>query len=224
MLGELFDPKAELFVHDRMRPHWSQAGAIAFITMRTKDSIPKDVLSRWANEKNEWLDQHGIRFNTDLRRGKMWYQVFDNLPTKIRDEFNKKFNRQQEAFLDTCQGRCHLGTPRIANIVVDCLMHFDGARYQLGDLIVMPNHVHLLAAFPTADAMETQFDSWLHFTATQINRHTGERGHFWQQEPFDHLVRSPEQYNYLRDYIRDNPAKANLQAGEFQYRRLPDRR
>ncbi|MCA9161286.1 MAG: hypothetical protein KDA72_23310, partial [Planctomycetales bacterium] len=65
---------------------------------------------------------------------------------------------------------------------------------------------------------------WLHFTATQINRQTGERGHFWQQEPFDHLVRSPEQYEYLRGYIRDNPKKANLREGEYYYRRLADSR
>lgn len=88
----------------------------------------------------------------------------------------------------------------------------------------MPNHVHLLAAFPTPQVMEKQFDSWLHFTATQINRQTGIRGHFWQQEPFDHLVRSLEQYEYLREYIADNPNKAHLHAGEFYYYRRPESR
>ena len=54
----------------------------------------------------------------------------------------------------------------------------------------MPTHVHLLAAFATAEAMTHQSDSWLHYTASQINRAIGEKGKFWQQEPFDHLVRS----------------------------------
>ena len=60
MLGELFDPKAEYFVQDRLSPHWSQAGAIVFITARTRDSIPKQVLELWDREKNEWLDLHEI--------------------------------------------------------------------------------------------------------------------------------------------------------------------
>ncbi len=49
-LGELFDPKADLSICEHFRPHWSQAGAIVFITFRTADSIPQEVLHRW-NEK-----------------------------------------------------------------------------------------------------------------------------------------------------------------------------
>ena len=30
MLGELFDPTAELVIHERLHPHWSQTGAIVF--------------------------------------------------------------------------------------------------------------------------------------------------------------------------------------------------
>ena len=89
----------------------------------------------------------------------------------------------------------------------------------MGDFVVMPNHVHLLAAFASDDAMREQFDSWLHYTAFRINQQIGESGHFWQQEPFDHLVRSGQQYEYLRDYIADNPKKAKLREGEYIYRR-----
>ena len=85
----------------------------------------------------------------------------------------------------------------------------------------MPNHVHLLAAFPTEEAMAQQFDSWLHYTAWQINKKLGQRGHFWQQEPFDHLVRNLDQYEYLRRYIADNPRKAKLKEGEYLYYRRP---
>ena len=219
MLGELFDPKAELFINERMRPHWSQAGAIVFVTFRTKDSIPKDVLHRWTREKNDWIDRRAAALQQNLRKGKMWHQVLSTLDEKTRGDFHREFNRKQEDFLDTCCGKCLLKIPEFAKIVANSLMHFDGDRYRMGDFVVMPNHVHLLAAFASAEIMEQQFDSWLHYTATQINRRTGDRGHFWQQEPFDHLVRSPEQYEYLRQYIKDNPAKANLKSGEFYYRR-----
>jgi type I restriction enzyme R subunit len=51
MLGELFDPKSELLIHEHCRPHWSQAGSVVFITFRTQDSIPIEVIKRWDLEK-----------------------------------------------------------------------------------------------------------------------------------------------------------------------------
>ena len=60
MLGESFDSKAEFSIHERCRPHWSQAGAVVFITFRTADSIPQEVVARWENEKREWLNKKGV--------------------------------------------------------------------------------------------------------------------------------------------------------------------
>ncbi len=141
------------------------------------------------------------------------------LDDEERAEFNRRFSRCREMYLDTCHGRCLLRRPELARIVADSLLHFDQRRYRMGDFIVMPNHAHLLAAFSTAEDMAKQLDSWLHYTAFRIHEQIGEKGHFWQQEPFDHLVRSAEQYEYLRTYIADNPNKANLQVGEFIYHR-----
>jgi putative transposase len=101
-------------------------------------------------------------------------------------------------------------------------LHFDGDRYRMGDFIIMPTHVHLLAAFASAEAMKEQCDSWLHYTARQINLTIGENGKFWQQEPFDHLIRSAEQYEHVRQYIADNPRKAGVKSGEYLYRRYHD--
>ena len=214
-LGELFDPNDELLIHDRLRPHWSQAGAIVFVTFRTIDSIPQSVLQRWDREKNEWLSQRKL---LDQRH---WSDVVPSLEPRLRAEFKKHFNRCREDFLDICHGRCLLRRPQLAQIVADSLMFFDGDRYRMGDFVVMPNHVHLLAAFPDPDQMAIQFDSWLHYTAFRIHQYIGERGHFWQQEPFDHFVRSVEQFEYLRKYIKDNPTNANLRTGEYVYRRYP---
>ena len=215
MLGELFDPAADLLIDEHCRPHWSQAGAIVFVTFRTKDSIPREVIQRWHQEKLEWLQIKGIaRPNLE--------DALKLLSEQDRGAFHKRFRRQREMYLDTCQGRCLLRDVELAQIVADSLLHFDGERYRMGDFVVMPNHVHLLAAFGKEDAMREQFDSWLHWTATKINQAIGERGHFWQEEPFDHLVRSPEQYEYLRDYIRDNPMKAGLKEGQYLYRRYKE--
>ncbi len=238
MLGELFDPQAELFVQEHFRPHWSQAGAVAFITFRTHDSIPREVLLRWEREKRDWLKRRGC----DMTRH--WSVVVPTLAEKDRADFNRHFNHCRQDFLDTCHGRCLLRRPELAQIVADSLLCFDGERYRMGDFIVMPTHVHLLAAFANvafrsakvADAPSRDFcrakgdiptiaeqcDSWLHYTARQINQAIGEKGKFWQQEPFDHLVRSLEQYDYLRQYIADNPNKAGLKPGEYLYRRFSE--
>ncbi len=214
MLGEAFDPKAETLIHEHCRPHWSQAGAVVFITFRTDDSIPREVVERWDREKHEWLKQHG---HSDRDH---WSEVVPTLTEKERADFQKQFDRCREDFLDTCLGKCLLKQPNLAQIVADSLLHFDGERYRMGDFIVMPNHVHLLAVFATADALKEQCDSWLHYTAFRINQATGGKGKFWQQEPFDHLVRSAEQYEYLRTYIAENGRKAQLKPGEYLYRRF----
>jgi len=213
MLGELFDPKSEFHIHRHCRPHWSQAGAVVFLTFRTADSIPREVVNRWEHDKRKWFRNRGKSYSAEPSR----VLTPDELA-----EFQRAFIRTREAYLDTCHGRCMLKRADLGKIVADALLFFDGQRYRLGDFVVMPNHVHLLAAFGSHDAMSQQCDSWLHYTAVQINKTIGTRGKFWQQEPFDHLVRNIEQYEYLRRYIADNPRKAGLKNGEYIYRRYND--
>ena len=213
MLGELFDPNADFFIREHCRPHWSQAGAVVFITFRTADSIPREVLDRWEREKHDWLRKR------NLPSKEHWTVVLPTLSDELQIEFKKTFNRHRESYLDTCRGACVLAKHNISTIVHDSLLHFDGDRYRMGDFIVMPNHVHLLCAFGSEDALVEQCDSWLHFTAFKINQALGSKGKFWQQEPFDHLVRSPDQYDYLIKYIAENGSKANLNPNQYLHRR-----
>ncbi len=218
MIGELFDPKAEFSIRETCKPHWSQAAAVVFITIRTRDSIPKEVIQRWHHERCEWLKRRGY-----LSAGESnWKYAVDRLPPDEANQFNRVFVKIREAFVDECYGACVLRDPNCAKIVADSLLKFDGQRYSLGDFIVMPNHVHLLAAFPSEQAMQRQCTSWTHYTAHEVNLLLMQSSRFWQPDPFDHLVRSPEQYDYLRRYIRDNPTKAGLRKGEYLYRRGAD--
>ena len=50
-----FDPDAELEITSRNLPHWFQVGAAMFVTFRTADSLPKEVLVRWQKELEHWL-------------------------------------------------------------------------------------------------------------------------------------------------------------------------
>jgi len=211
MLGELFDPQADVAIEARLRPHWSQAGAIVYITFRTIDSIPKEVLRRWEREKNDWMRVRGHSGH--------WSELLPSLSLTDQELFRSEFSNTREMCLDECHGRCFLRQRRFSEIVSDSLLHFDGVRYRMGDFVVLPNHVHLLAAFADEDQMRKQCESWTHYTAFQIHHILKEKGPFWQPEPFDHLVRSLDQYEYLRRYIADNPKKANLNSDEYHYRR-----
>ena len=206
----LFDRDSDVQVVHRRLPHWSQAGAVCFITWRTHDSMPQMVLDDWYDERASWLRKHGIEPSNAN-----WREQLEKLDRQLARGFLDAFwNRWHDA-LDSGHGACVLRRPELAAIVGDSLRHFDGQRYLLLDFVVMPNHMHLLASFPDEETMLTQCESWKHFTATHINRRLNQKGRFWQQDGFDHLVRSEEQFRYLRAYIADNPARARLRAGEF---------
>ncbi len=206
----MFDPKAEFAIVERRLPHWSQAGTVCFLTWRTADSIPASVLRRWYADREAWLWRHGI----DARSAD-WRERLGTLDRETRGEFVRTFSDRWHRHLDSCHGACVLRQPELSTIVANSLRHFDGERYVMTDFAVMPNHVHVLAAFVDESGMLDQCESWKHYTATRINRALGDSGAFWQQDGFDHLVRSNEQFEALRRYIAANPEKARLRPGEF---------
>ena len=213
IIGEVFDPKADFSQWDRSRPHRVQPAAITFLTIRLNDSIPADVIRVWHQQRIEFLHRHGIDCDRDWKSGR------ERLPPIARAKFDKQFRRLREICLDDCMGECCLRNPGIANEFARSLEHFHEDRYWMGDYVIVPNHVHCLVAFADERTAKTQPGYWMRYTACQINRQLSRDGALWFPEPFDHLVRSEEQLNYLRDYIRDNPKKARLAEGEFLYRR-----
>jgi REP element-mobilizing transposase RayT len=107
-------------------------------------------------------------------------------------------------------GPLYLRMSAIAALVVACLR--DGEerfhRYQMHSFVVMPNHVHLLA---TPQVAATRWLGPLKgFTAHEANRILGRNGPFWQDESYDHLVRSDAEFERIREYIEGNPVKAGL--------------
>lgn len=207
---QFFDRDQEILLTERRLPHWAQAGTVTFITFRTWDSLPTAVIEAWLAERDVWLRRHGIDpFSSD------WQRQVDRLGPRLAAELRTLIADRWNDQLDTCHGQCVLRRPELAEEVAKSLRHFDGDRYELTDFVVMPNHVHVLAAFPDEAALLMQCDSWKHFTATQINKRLGRAGRFWQQDGFDHLVRSGEQFGYLRKYIAANPERASLKIGEY---------
>lgn len=210
---QVFNPAEEYAVWEGRRlPHWGQAGTVCFLTWRTWDSIPSDVLEHWRNERSQWLTDHGI----DPMASDWKTQLLQRFPVEGRRYLNLIAERWENC-LDEGRGACVLARPECRRVIHESLMHFDNDRYIMLDFVIMPNHVHLLAAFPNDEAMALQIRSWKRFTAGEINRRLGLSGRLWQTEDFDHLVRSEDQFQYFREYIAMNPRKAGLSVQERQH-------
>jgi len=212
---QFFDPEAEYWVAWRRLPHWTQPGTICFVTWRTVDSMPKPVVARWIAERNLLFQKYGIAPNEN------WKVAIDRLAPADGIRIHRKLTERWDEFLDECHGACVLKRAHLSEIVTDSLQHFDGDRYTLTDFVVMPNHVHLLAAFPDEMAMLKQCHSWKRYTAVRINQALKISGEFWQSDGFDHLVRSEEQFVHYRRYITDNPRRAGLRDGEYRHYSKP---
>jgi REP element-mobilizing transposase RayT len=205
---ELFDPQVDYEVGTNKLPHWYQPGVTYFITFRTTDSLPRSVSELWYRKRNDWLARHGIDW-----RQEDWPRGLEQLTGDLQREFHSTFSYEYLEHLDRGHGECVLKCPDLAQIVADSLLHFDGVRYHMGDFIVMPNHVHLLVCLLSDTKLKDVCYSWKKFTATKINQHLERRGSFWQSESFDHLVRSPDQFEHLQKYIAGN--RASLDDGTF---------
>jgi REP-associated tyrosine transposase len=89
----------------------------------------------------------------------------------------------------------------------------------------MPDHVHLLLT-PLRD--EQCWPYPLHavlklikgVSARNVNKLLATSGPVWQEESFDHILRSNESFQEKQDYIRQNPVRAGLVDKPQDYRWL----
>ena len=87
----------------------------------------------------------------------------------------------------------------------------------LACLVVMPNHVHLLAT--PAVALPQLMKSLKGITAKRANAMLALTGSsFWQEESYDHLVRHEQEFEKIRNYIEENPVRAGLVREASEYR------
>jgi len=98
-------------------------------------------------------------------------------------------------------------------------------RVHLYAVVVMPDHVHLLFLplrdedgwpFPLVDILQCLKGT----TAHRINRLLHTSGPVWEEESFDHVLRSDESSKEKCEYIRQNPVKAGLVQKPEDYRWL----
>ncbi|HSP61882.1 MAG TPA: transposase [Pyrinomonadaceae bacterium] len=171
-------------------PHFDAGEVFQSITFRLHDSMPQDLLTKWREELARESDE-----------------IEDALRWRI------------EAYLDQGYGACHLADDRIAALVQSALLHFDGARYRLSAWVLMPNHVHLLAAPLAGHSLSNMMHSIKSYTAQQANKILQRNGRFWFEDYFDRYIRNAKHFENAIGYIESNPVRAALcnSPGEWRF-------
>ncbi|MEM6365706.1 MAG: transposase [Planctomycetota bacterium] len=172
-----FDPDGEGRIYEHgILPHWRQDGCSYFVTFRQSDSLPIAVVREMEASRHRWLGQRGVDLSqTD------WKQHFATLPATVREEYERFNGSMLENHLDNCHGSCALRDAKNAQVVEAALNHFHETRVQMGDFVIMPNHVHAILRPVEGFELEQILHSIKSFTANKINQLTNRKGEFWQR-------------------------------------------
>jgi len=74
----------------------------------------------------------------------------------------------------------------------------------------MTNHTHVVVTPSEGYELSKILHSWKSYTSNRINALIGRSGRLWQEESFDHVIRSEEHLVEFIDYTENNPVVAGL--------------
>lgn len=83
----------------------------------------------------------------------------------------------QESEPPLTAGSCLLRKPKLAKIVQDALLYFEGRRYFLSSWCIMPNHVHVVVTPLLRHNLSTFCIPGNHSLLTRSTKHKEERAH-----------------------------------------------
>jgi REP element-mobilizing transposase RayT len=117
-------------------------------------------------------------------------------------------------FVTTCtlRRRKVLAEKRVAEILVE---EWQAARerhgWTVGRYVIMPDHVHFFcAAQLKTRKLQAFIQKWKEWSSKRASRELQMPAGLWQEEFFDHVLRSNESYNKKWEYVRQNPVRAGL--------------
>ena len=185
----------------RNLPHIQPEDAVLFVTYRLFFELP-------------------VGYHKKIRTMKLKFSKMIKLLDKRKKESEKyEFEKKLFDFKDNFIGKFKnspfwLKNKNIAKIVKDSLFWGAEKRYDLFAFCIMPNHVHIVIRplsknkepFPLQQIM---YDH-KHFTAIEANKILKRKGHFWQDEHYDHYIRNEKEFFNILNYLYMNPVKANL--------------
>ncbi|HCR29004.1 MAG TPA: hypothetical protein DIV79_03190 [Opitutae bacterium] len=145
-------PRENIRINERNLPHWSQEGVTYFVTFRLADSIPYGKLRELMRERKTFLEHCPLPHNSDL---------------SVR--FHGLFSDKIDRWMDNGIGKCWLKNSRFSEIVANALNRFNSDRYELGEWVIMPNHVHLTITPKLGFRLSKILHSWKSYSANKIN-------------------------------------------------------
>jgi len=94
----------------------------------------------------------------------------------------------------------------------------DKFGFRLTNFCIMPTHIHLLIQ-PVTGTNLSEIMQWLKTrTAKRWNFIHGSRDHLWGNRYFARIVKDPEDYSSVMNYIDQNPVKAELAATPAEWK------
>jgi len=109
--------------------------------------------------------------------------------------------------------------------VLEHCLHDHGLKMWLHVAVVMPDHVHLIFT-PLEDdgghpyGLAEILNGIKGASAHTVNRQLGRKGHVWQDESFDHVLRSDESLQEKVEYVCQNPVRKGIADRPEEYRWL----
>ena len=144
-------------------------------------------------------------------------------------EYHRMLPHYQKAgrilFVTFCKANRIPFTPQARDAILQHCLHDHGKRYDLHAAVVMPDHVHLLL-LPLRDEKGWPYSLPVILkllkgtSARSINKLLGSTGSVWQEESFDHVLRSQESFEEKLEYLRQNPVRRRLVNRPEDYRWL----
>ena len=106
--------------------------------------------------------------------------------------------------------------------VLEHCLHDQGSKLHMHAAVVRPDHVHLLfSAGRDAEGNTFGLSEILsgikEASAHRVNRSLGRKGHVWQDESFDHVLRCNESVGEKAEYICQNPVRRGLASTPDEY-------
>jgi REP element-mobilizing transposase RayT len=106
--------------------------------------------------------------------------------------------------------------PVARDLVLSSCCHDHRVKYELYVAVVMPDHVHLILT-PLVNQQRDEIYSLIAIMRTiksasahLINRQLRRNGAVWQEESFDHVLRSSDGLDAKVNYVLQNPVRKGL--------------
>ena len=134
-------------------------------------------------------------------------------------EYHRMLPHYQKAgralFLTFCKANRIAFSPEARDAILTHCLHDNGKRYDLHAAVVMPDHVHLLL-LPLRDekgwpySLPAILKQLKGTSARSVNKLLHSSAPVWQEESFDHVLRSQESFDDKLEYLRQNPVRRAL--------------